>query len=130
NDFIAKSAATGVFATGRRLGASWTRDAGGHGATLAWFTRNLDDDAHGTGYAARGWWAPVRDDGRVLHLGASHVDRDLGDDALRLRARPNADMAAVRLVDTGALDDADDLATTGLEAMWIGGPLKLQAEAF
>src|SRR5690606_15484586 len=34
NDFIAKATATGAFATGRRLGASWTYDAGAHGATL------------------------------------------------------------------------------------------------
>lgn len=130
NDFIAKAAATGVFATGRRLGASWAYDAGGHGATVGWFGRNLDDDAGGAGYGARAWWAPLRDEGRLLHLGLSHVDRDTRADQLRLRARPNADMAAVRLVDSGALADVDRLATTGLEAMWIQGPLKLQGEYY
>lgn len=130
SDFIAKAAATGVYATGRRLGASWAYDAGAHGATLAWFGRNLDDDAGGPGIGARAWWAPVRDDGRVLHLGLSHVDRDTRGDALRQRARPNADLAAVRLVDSGTLADVDRLATTGLEAMWIAGPLKLQGEYF
>ncbi|NLA66638.1 MAG: porin [Gammaproteobacteria bacterium] len=130
NDFIAKAAATGVFATGRRLGASWTYDAGAHGATLGWFGRNLDDDAGGAGYGARAWWAPLRSGDRVLHLGLSHVDRDTDGDLLRQRARPNADMAAVRLVDSGALADVDRVATTGLEAMWIAGPLKLQGEYF
>ena len=130
NDFIAKAAATGTFATGRRLGASWGYDAGGHGATVGWFGRNLDDDAGGAGYVARAWWAPIRDDGQVLHLGLSHVDRDTDGDQLRLRSRPNADMAAVRVVDSGALSDVDRLATTGLEAMWISGPLKLQGEYF
>ena len=130
NDFIAKAAATGVFATGRRLGVSWGYDAGAHGATLAWFGRNLDDDAGGPGYGARAWWAPLREDGRVLHLGLSHVDRDTRADQLRLRARPNADMAAVRVIDSGALADVDGLATTGLEALWIQGPVKLQGEYF
>lgn len=130
NDFIAKAAATSTFATGRRLGASWGYDAEDHGATAGWFGRNLDDDAGGAGYGARAWWAPVRQDGRVLHLGLSHVDRDTRADALRLRARPNADMAAVRIVDSGALANVDRLATTGVEAMWISGPLKLQGEYF
>ncbi|WP_132999355.1 OprO/OprP family phosphate-selective porin [Luteimonas arsenica] len=130
NDFIAKAAATGVFATGRRLGASWAYDAGGHGATVGWFGHNLDNDAGGAGYGARAWWVPLRDEGRLLHLGLSHVDRDTRADQLRLRARPNADMAAVRLVDSGALADVDRLATTGLEAMWIQGPLKLQGEYY
>src|SRR5690554_1059564 len=130
NDFIAKASATGTFATGRRLGASWSYDAGAHGATVGWFGRNLDDDAGGAGYGARAWWALIHDDGRVLHLGLSHVDRDTDGDQLRLRSRPNADMAAVRLVDSGTLTDIDRLATTGLEAMWIQGPLKLQGEYF
>jgi len=129
NDFIAKSAATGTFATGRRLGASWSYDAGGHGATLGWFGRNLDHDAHGAGYGLRTWWAPIRDDGQVLHLGLSHVDRDTDSDQLQLRARPNADFAQ-RLVDSGPMADVDRLATTGLEALWIRGPLKLQGEYF
>src|SRR5690606_40407523 len=76
NDFIAKASATGTFATGRRLGASWSYDAGAHRATAGWFGRNLDDDAGGAGYGARAWWPPIHDDGRVLHLGLSHVDRD------------------------------------------------------
>lgn len=130
NDFIAKAAVTSTFAVGRRLGASWGYDAGSHGASLGWFGRNLDDDAGGAGYGARAWWAPLQEDGRVLHLGLSHVDRDTDADALRLRARPNADMAAARMVDTGVLADVDRLATTGVEAMWIQGPLKLQGEYF
>ena len=129
NDFIAKATATSAYAVGRRLGASWSYDAGGHGATVGWFGRNLDNDVHGAGYGLRTWWAPVRDDGRVLHLGLSHVDRDTDGDQLRLRARPNADFAQ-RLIDSRTLTDVDRLATTGLEALWIAGPVKLQGEYF
>jgi phosphate-selective porin OprO/OprP len=131
NDFIAKAAATNTFSAGRRLGASWAWDDGDRGATVAWFGRDLDSDgARGAGYGARGWWAPLHGEGRVLHLGLSHVDHDTPDDSLRLRARPNADLAAVRLVDSGTLRDAERVATTGLEALWIGGPVKLQGEYF
>lgn len=130
NDFIAKAAATGAFAPGRRLGVSWALDGGSHGASLGWFGRDLDDEDAGAGYALRGWWAPVHGEDRVLHLGLAHLDRDTTDDQARLRARPNADMAAVRLVDSGLLTDVDRVATTGLELMWISGPLKLQGEYF
>jgi phosphate-selective porin OprO/OprP len=44
------------------------------------------------------------------------------------RARPDADLAGQRIVDTGSLRDTDRIATTGAEAMWIHGPLKLQGE--
>jgi phosphate-selective porin OprO/OprP len=44
------------------------------------------------------------------------------------RARPQADLAGQRIVDTGSLRDTDRIATTGTEAMWIHGPLKLQGE--
>jgi phosphate-selective porin OprO/OprP len=72
----------------------------------------------------------VNGDGQVVHLGLSHVDRDTSGDSLRLRARPNADLSDVRLVDSGTFLDADRVATTGLEALWIAGPVKLQGEYF
>ncbi len=129
NDFIAKAAATATFATGRRLGVGYAYEARDLGASLSWFGRELTDgQAEGAGFAARGYWAPVNAEGNVLHLGLSRVDRDTADDSLRLRARPNADFSAVRVVDTGGFTDADRIATTGLEAMWIRGPIKLQGE--
>jgi phosphate-selective porin OprO and OprP len=129
NDFIAKAAATSTFAIARRLGVGYSWDAGDRGVSASWFGRELTSgEAEGAGFGARGYWAPVRDDGHVLHLGLAHVDRDTPDDTLRLRARPNADLASARLVDTGSFADADRVATTSLEAMWIRGPVKLQGE--
>lgn len=131
NDFIAKAAATNAFATARRLGVGYAWEAKDRGIAANWFGRELTRGlAEGAGYAARGYWAPVTGDGNVVHLGASHADRDTPADTLRLRLRPNADLAAVRLVDSGNLVDTDRLATTGVEAMWIRGPLKLQGEYF
>ena len=66
-------------------------------------------------------------DGNVLHLGLSRVDHDTDADTLRVRARPGADMSN-RLVDTGTFTDADRVATTGFEALWLRGPVKLQGE--
>lgn len=131
NDFIAKAAATSTFAVARRLGVGWGIDQGDWSVSASWFDRELTrNEAEGQGVAARGTWAPVRADGRLLHLGLSASRRDAPDDGIRLRARPNMDLADIRLLDTGAMPDARRATTVGAEAMWIQGPVKVQAEWF
>src|SRR3546814_4830646 len=99
--------------------------------TASWFGRELTRNrAHGSGYGLRGTWAPINDKGNVLHFGVAYANHDTDADTFRLRARPDADLAAVRLVDTGSMTDTDRVATTSLEGLWIHGPLKLQGEDF
>ncbi len=131
NDFIAKSMATNTYAVARRLGVgygygtdSWSINASYFGREL---TRNL---AHGSGYGLRGTWAPINDKGNILHFGLAYVNYDTDADTFRVRARPDADLATVRLVDAGNMTDSDRIATTSLEAMWIRGPFKLQGEYY
>ena len=131
NDFISKATATNTFAIARRLGVGY--GYGGEDWTLSgsWFGRELTSGlASGAGYGMRGTWAPIQGDGRLLHLGLAHVDHDTDADTLRLRARPNADLARVRLVDSGRLVDTDRVATSSAEALWASGPLKLQGEYY
>lgn len=131
NDFIAKAAATNVFAVSRRLGVGWGIDRGDWSVSASWFDRELTrNQAEGQGVAARGTWAPLRSESEVLHLGLSATRFDLPDGGGRLRARPNADLADTRLVDTGLLPDARRQTTLGVEAMGYRGPVKLQAEWF
>ncbi len=128
-DFISKATITNSFSTGRRLGASYTYAADWYGVTANCFDRHtVDSKADGTGCAMRGTIAPIKVDGHILHFGVSHVRRDLDSDRLKLSAKPNADLSAIRLIDTGALDGATRVATTGLESFWTRGPLKLQGE--
>ena len=134
NDFIAKAMTTNLQAVARRLGVSLA--TGGDDWTLAGsvFDRELTRRlANGAGFGARGTWAPVNDRGRLLHLGLSYVDVEaedsLGKGRARFRVRPDADLAGVRLVDSGQLTDADRIATVGGELVWVHGPLKVQAEA-
>ena len=129
NDFIAKASTTNTFGIARRLGVAlatgnedWSLTGSVFGREL---TRNL---AHGSGYGVRATWAPINEEGSFLHLGLSGVDYDTDSDTARPRARPLADLASVRLVDTGDITDADRQRTVGLEAAWVGGPFKLQAE--
>jgi phosphate-selective porin OprO/OprP len=79
---------------------------------------------HGSGYALRGYWAPINETGNVLHFGASYLDKDTDGDFIRLRARPMADLVPTRFVDTGStgLRASDRVANIGVEGLWIKGP--------
>lgn len=132
NDFISKAAITNTWAVGRRLGATYAYGSGNWGIQASAFSRELTrGNAEGDGFAVRGTLAPINEKGRVLHLGLSHARyaaRLAGSDAQRWRARPQADLAGVRLVDTGTLANADTVQTIGVEALWMQGPFKLQGE--
>lgn len=128
NDFVAKAMVTNTFIVSRRLGVGAGTGDANWGVSASMFGRELTRNrAHGSGYAARGYWAPINEKGKVLHVGLSHADYDTDADTLRLRVRPGADMSN-RLIDTGNLTDTDRIATTGLEGLWINGPVKLQGE--
>lgn len=129
NDFISKAMATNLFGLGRRLGVAYGTAQADWGYSVGWFGRELTPDlAHGAGFGARGYYAPVNTDGRFLHLGVSVLDHDTDADTLRLRVRPDADLATVRLIDTGELRNADRQRTLGFESVYVQGPFKVQAE--
>ena len=133
NDFISKSMTTNLQGVARRMGVSLATGGDNWTATGSVFDREMTRNlANGQGYGVRGTFAPINDSGRLLHLGASYVNYGaedaLGDGNARFRVRPDADLASRRLVDSGAFSDADRIGTLGGEAVWVGGPVKLQAE--
>ena len=129
NDFISKAMTTNLFGVARRLGVGYGIEEANWGVTGSVFGRELTRNlAHGSGYGVRGYWAPINDTGRFLHFGVSAVDYDTDADTLRLRVRPDADLATARLVDTGELRNADRQTTFGLEGLYVHGPFKVQAE--
>ncbi len=132
NDFISKAAVTNTFAVARRLGAQYGIGDNNWGLTASYFTRELTEHPaptpHGPGFGLRGTFAPINESGNVVHLGLSYVDYDTFQDTVRLRARPQADLAGQRIVDSGNMTNADRQKTIGAEAMWITGPFKVQGE--
>lgn len=131
NDFISKSSITNSFGTPRRLGAVYSYGDNNWAVSASYFGRELTRNReHGSGYALRGYWAPVNEAGNVLHFGASYVSKDTDADFIRLRARPMSDMVPTRFVDTGSsgLRAADSAAVIGVEGLWVKGPFKLQGE--
>ena len=129
NDFISKAMTTNTFAVSRRVGVAYGDDRKNWGYSVNAFGRELTRNlGQGQGYGARFYYAPIANDDQFLHLGLSAVDYDTADDTQRWRSRPGADLATVRLVDTGNLLDADRNRVLGLEAIWARGPFKVQGE--
>ena len=129
-----------AFYAGRRTGLDWVLErpayllqAGVYGG------KDLQGDNPGTMQALRAVWTPVKAEGNVLHLGLAlsqenprgwRDGRDVHHEATaRFRARPEAGLTDLRLVDSGALVTADKVNRAGLEGIWIRGPFSLQGEA-
>lgn len=125
---------------GRRTGVEWTLErqqyllqAGAYGG------KDLQGDNPGTTQAVHAAWTPFKAEGNVLHLGlAGSVENPRGfsdgrgvsfSPRVRLRARPEAGLTDVRLIDTGTILDVDHVIRAGVEAVWIHGPFSLQSEA-
>lgn len=130
NDFVSKAMVTNLYGVARRVGVAYGDDRPNWGYQVSVFGRELTRNLNqGAGFGGRFYYAPIVDTGHVLHLGISALDYDTDHfDTARPRVRPDADLATTRLVDTGALRDADRRRTYGLEGMYIQGPFKVQGE--
>lgn len=137
--FLETALPTQAIYAGRRIGVDWAlvRPAWLVNAGYYW-GGDLQGDSDGHMAALRAAWTPRNAPGDVLHLGVS-ASRENPDGridsrglrappAARLRARPEAGLTAVRLVDSGSLAPVDHIDRKGLEALWIGGPWSLQGE--
>ena len=129
-----------AFYAGRRTGVEWSQEKPHWFAQVgAYGGKDLQGDNPGTMQAARFVWNPIKDKDEVIHLGlAASLENPRGwQDGLgvshvrtsRFRARPEAGLTDVRLVDSGALPYTDSILRTGLEGAWRRGPLYLQGEA-
>jgi phosphate-selective porin OprO/OprP len=123
-----------VFSRGRNLGLqishndkNWSAAAGVYGRGVN--GAQLDND-EGYGVSSRVTYAPINEENRVLHLGATAAYRSTGSiDALRFRVRPESHLTNTRLVDTGTFD-ADSYNRFVGEAAFISGPFHMQGEYY
>ncbi len=129
NDFQSKAMVTNLFGIARRVGVSYGVEEASYGYSVGWFGRELTRNlAHGAGFGGRAYYAPINDVGHFLHFGLSANDFDTDADTLRLRVRPDADLATARLIDAGNMTNTDRQTTIGVEGAYVNGPFKVQAE--
>ena len=110
-------------------GGAWHAAAGvfGENAAAGVLDANASED-EGVGVSSRLSCAPWHDAGHVLHLGLSAQYRRPRGDRVRSLARPEAHVAATRLVDTGTISNVNATVKAGLEAAWVQGPFSMQGE--
>ena len=115
---------------GRRIGVDWTyENLPGLLLNAAFFSGgDLNGDNDGTTWAARAVYNPVKNETTVVHLGVAASVEDRDDEVARIRARPEANLTAIRLIDTGNLAGAERIRRVGLEGAWAQGPFSLQGE--
>ncbi len=137
NDFVAKSLTTSAFAIARRLGVEYATGGVPWTLTGSVFSRELTNNGQkAAGYGLRATYAPIMNmsdsvsgqANQVLHLGISAIGYDPSKDTVRLNVRPEADLANIRLIDTTNLTDVDGARQLGLEAAYLQGALKINAE--
>lgn len=89
------------------------------------------DDASGYGITGRVTFAPINEDGRLVHLGAavSHRSPDQGDTAsFGDRWETHVHSSGKNLIGTGDLDGVDDIMRYGLEAAAVMDRFSIQGE--
>ncbi|HEY9131204.1 MAG TPA: porin, partial [Dyella sp.] len=99
---------------------------------------DLHGDNDGRTWDARLAWIPRRAHDKVWHIGASWSEERLASrmdgrgqrisPSVRWQSRPEVGLLATRLIDTGTIDRVQAIRRAGLEALWIEGPLSIQAE--
>jgi phosphate-selective porin OprO and OprP len=104
------------------------------------FTLRNDGTARneGTGFAARGTFAPIAADGQVVHLGLSYSSENRNQNVppptppavVVATLSPSASLAGRRSpsVGLGSVGGTGSADTVGLEAAFVGGPFYVQAE--
>ncbi|KAF1720573.1 OprO/OprP family phosphate-selective porin [Pseudoxanthomonas wuyuanensis] len=119
----------GVGFNGDRNGVFWSASAYSLESIDVWQTK-------GRAFGVRAGYAPLREEGRVLHLGGAlaheRYDHPGADGASALRVRPRiagyfGDNSRLTLVDFSSGRDVD-VDKYGLELATVHGPLSLQAE--
>lgn len=119
----------------RNLGIGINTNGSNWSAAAGLFADGIDDNEP-TGvdesYAITGrvTFAPILDDSRVLHFGASASHRNLhdGNNNLKLETRPEAHTSDQKLISTGTMANIDSFNRYNLEAAWVKGPFSLQGQ--
>ncbi|MES2683669.1 MAG: porin [Pseudomonadota bacterium] len=125
-------------APGLMLGSSgpnWSANGGVFGEPVG----NAQAGDEGYGLVARASYAPLLSGGRLIHLGFAGVLRyptaesssntaGARSSTVRFRSKPESNVLAQRLVDTGEIRGVDSLRIEGIELAVQQGALSLQAE--
>ncbi len=132
--FMERSMVSDAFSPGRRIGFSGTNWGKYYFGGLSIFGDELDEDkeyaseaknSEPYGFSARLVGRPIiaEDNSKVLHIGLNymiHEPAKSDDDEYKIKVRPEAHFVDYKFLDTGDIDNVEDINTYGLElaAKW------------
>ena len=128
--FMERAAFTDAFGYDRQVGLSINPNGDNWSVKAGIFGANLADEESNEGYtlAARGTFAPINEDDRVIHLGASIAHHDIEDSTGEFRARQRPQVhQEQRYINTWDVA-ADSVLNYGAELAGVFGPFSAQAE--
>jgi phosphate-selective porin OprO and OprP len=131
--FIERASNSNAIVVARRLGLSYHLFEDHYSFQTMVYTRRIGPDTptgdSPLGAAGRLVLNPIRQDGQLLHLGASIAAEDFsGQQGIGFSDYPEARPGDQRLIDTGDLDDATGTLRYGLEAAYQRGPFSAETE--
>jgi len=128
--FMERAAFTDAFGYQRAVGLSINPNGDNWSVKAGVYGENLTEERTNEGYtlAARGTFAPINEDGRVIHLGASvaHSDIEESSGEFRARQRPQVHQEQ-RYINTWDIA-TDTVLNYGAEVAGVFGPFSAQAE--
>lgn len=119
-----------IGATLKAKGDNWHVKGGVFGDSISSGSSNVDE---GSGFGLRGSYAPIMEDDRVVHIGASFGSRS-SSDSNQLNTKSAAlgyetsNASSLKLLNTGTISDVDGIETAIFELAAINGPFSFQSE--
>jgi len=109
-------------------GSNWNVEGGLFGD--GWNDDVNNEGDEGWGATGRAVFAPICEEGRLLHLGAALSYREPDDDAeIDFKTGPESSITDIEYLDTeGKVDAIENMVKYGIEAACMAGPFSLQSE--
>lgn len=136
--FIEYSTASQAVFESYRIGAQWSWQREHALFDAGYYGDNLEGSNPGHTWALHGAWVPINLPGDVLHLGASRSMEYpegrtdelgiTGPATASFKAAPSIMLDEVSLESSGTLENVKSIQRTGLEGLWIDGPVSCQTE--
>ena len=127
--------AVGFLTLARRLGIGADFSGENWTAAVAGFGQDADVKeiglAEGMGVSGRVTYLPWKTDKGLLHLGAWgswEQPQSTTAETVRIRAYPESHLTGIRLIDTGTIENVDDIVKMGLETSLMVGSVSVQGE--
>lgn len=118
-----------AFTLQRRLGLGWDTQLKKVGANITVFAGDPNQGVGSHGWAARGYFNPIKKPSGVFHVGGSFMQIATDGDA-QISARPESHVTDIQLVDTGPWSDVGTSSALGLEMAGSRGPVTLSSEFY